>query len=147
LCVRISLLGYGKVNAQGFNNRANLSIHIHEATLPPLEEKLGELTSKSLLFVRGYARSKFQPASASPSSDVSFLSQELNKITERHKSFELDKSDFLLDNVQSPIFSAVLEDEETKKLYQEYSETRKIIQEAYKDKPMFEVTINQWMKN
>jgi hypothetical protein len=141
------LLGYGKTNAINFEKRLSLSLYIHEATLPPLKENLEGLNPLSLLFVKGYARSKFVPSSASPSLDLSFLIQELNKITEIDAAFELEKSDYPLDKIQTPIFNAVLEDEETKQLYKDYSAMRNKIEEAYKDKPIFEVTINQWMNN
>jgi hypothetical protein len=141
------LLGYGKANAINFEKRLSLSLYIHEATLPPLKENLEGLNPLSLLFVKGYARSKLEPSFTFSSLDLSFLIQELNKITEINAAFELEKSDYPLDNIQTPIFNAVLEDEETKQLYKDYSAMRNKIEEAYKDKPIFEVTINQWMNN
>lgn len=139
------LLGYGYINSLNFEKSKNLSLHISEETNPPLQENFEGLNDLGLIFVKGYGKSKLKPNSRL-SLDLSTSKEELNKIVESVKPFELDKNDFLLDCIRSVVFSGVINDEETKSLKQNYSETRSKIIEAYDGKPMFEVTMNQWIK-
>lgn len=140
------LLGYGNINALNFEKSKELIFHISEATNPPLPENFEGLSKLGQLFVEGYGKSELKTHSQL-SSDLSTSKEELNQVIEALGSFELDKSDFLLDHIQAVLFAGDMNDEETKWLKQNYTETRDRIIGAYNGQSIFEVTMNQWMKN
>lgn len=140
------LLGYGNLNASNFEKRIDLSLHINEETSPPFYENLEGLDALGQLFVKGYGKSKLDPNSKL-SLDLPTSKEELHKVIKALGFFELDQSDYLLDNIQPIVFAADMNDEETKWLKQNYSETRNKIIDAYSNQSIFEVTMNQWMKN
>lgn len=88
------LLGYGKINAQGFHKRLNLSVAINMQSSPPFKEDLDALNRKSLLFVKGYSPKWFKSDPAFSSSNLSDLIEELNSLAESLKFFEFSKPIF-----------------------------------------------------
>jgi hypothetical protein len=140
------LLGYGNINAQNFEKSKELSAHINEETNPPLLENFEGLGTMGQLFVKGYGKSELKPLHKL-SLDLSTSKEELNQLIEALEPFELDKSDFLLDRIQTVTFSGDMNDEETKQLKQNYNETRNGIIKTYDNKSIFEVSMNQWMKH
>jgi len=138
------LLGYGNRNAKAFKKRTDLMVAIKKLSSSPFKEQLDHLNPQSLFFVKHCSSMLFESEPAVISSNVISLGEELNEIVSHLDPIDFPGSDFLLEKIQPPIFAAVQNDPETKRLYKSYEDTRERILDAYRDKSIFEVTINQW---
>lgn len=140
------ILGYGKNNSTLFERRAELCSILNRLTKPPLNEKKEELNDSSAILVQFYKASSANFIPIPDTDTISELCKELNDITSKEETFELPGSYFLFEEFQSPVFIAFQNDPETKMLLNDYLQTRNVIHEAYRDKNILEVTLNQWMR-
>lgn len=141
------LLGYGEVNAKGFETRASLCERLDALIVPPIDSSILDLSAKSQCFLKAYGKKdSLNKVPLESLTNASFLSDELNELTEQLTFFELEGSDFFPEEILTPTFAAIQKHDDTIQLYDSYQRTREKILDAYTDKPLIEVTLNQWMK-
>lgn len=136
------LLGYGKVNTECFERRMQLCQRL--SALPPPFELEG-VTAKSQLFLRGYSKNFRGETEFENSENIPLKLGELNQLIAKCNFFELKGGDFFQEEILSPVFAAV-KDEETDALQTKYEEARETIINAYRNKSVIEVTLTQWMR-
>lgn len=139
------LLGYGTINAMNFENRVKLSLAVNERSSPPYIENLNDLSPLSLYFVKAYSTKRYKSDPVFSNQEISILTQELDRLVGELDTFELAEADDILEKIPSPVFAFIQNDPETIDLHIKYARDREKVIEAYKNKPIFDVTMKQWM--
>lgn len=137
------LLGYGVKNSLAFEKRIELCQMLHTLNVFPFNNLCKHLSDNNALLVKyGTPDQLRSMTGAEPFAIV----QELNLLTHEFDTFDLDGSQFCIDQFLSPSFVAYKNDPETKELRDRYTATRDKLIEIYKEKPFLDVTLNQLQK-
>lgn len=137
------LLGYGVKNSLAFEKRVELCQQINRLNVLPFNNLCKNLSVNNAYLVNyGNSEQSATLAKVEPFAIV----QELNMLTQEFDTFDLEGSQFCIEQFLSPSFVAYKNDPETKELMEQYTATRDKLIELYKEKPFLDVTLNQLQK-